>query len=1086
MNEKSEELKKLRTQRDQFMREGKWEQALEQLNAMIAIAPAASRYTRRGMLLIKLNRYAEALSDIEKALELDPKEQRAEKVLCKLLTLTERSENKTSAKDALVTDSEEPKEADGALIIYSPTEAFLAQQVHQLMLDRKKAELAASKLDAARASLNLTTHVQKASDSVVTRNEVLFASVSGILVPEMAGPATNTDALANDKTEVTSRQGSENIHITTINAVANSQTELVCPPVDEHANTVPTVAQSEEGQTVSADLAGGKAIKPGTRLGQYILQEKIGQGGMGCVYKAMHTELKQVVAIKILLVNDSSPEQIQRFYQEAQLAAKLQHPHIVPIFNFGVEQNVPYLVMQWVDGVPLSLLLQQKKPSPRQTLDIALQIAQAMAYAHASGVIHRDLKPSNIMIDRWGRAQVFDFGIAKSRHTTQELTQQGQILGTPKYMSPEQAYGNVAAVDEQSDVYAVGVMLYEMLTGKCPFDGDSAYSIIYKILHEEPIAPRKLNPRLHQDLQTLVEKAMSREKKLRYQSMRALHEDMERYLRGEAILARPPSVSYRVGKWIFRHPAFSSLLTLVVLLGITAAIWYGFFYDPQQRLKLMYRQARSLEEKNIILSILSTQAKRPEQAFFRQVLDAEPARLQALALRTLADLGATLPQEKMEHYLTSQDEELGLAAIYTIGRSRLTSLAPKLRKFLAPDNDWRTRLCALEALGALEIEEIIPICCETLGDNYQLCDVAKKILLRFREKSLPHLVDIFLGPSGSKAEKAGQILEMLGPPLIASLKKRISACDKSDQTRILELVARIPGPESIEFLQESLATAALERCAFSLLHQLQDGHPHTQRIARILAEHPRKFYLMAEGPRYCLFNEEWPVTVKLLASPQRVFQNGKLLLKLPPKVSLTKHDPAAVYNQENNTWQWPVPQTIPGEGMPVSLGLRAAVIGQVTWHIEFYEGEERRDSLDYSLEAGGVASSHNSMYDTDDPILVGKDTLYNVQIRNEGLTPLTNLRLVVRLTPELELTKIVLEGKGTSPTKATITSMVQDKGIIFLHKPLEAGEPFSYKIYCKAARPGAALCTVSLTYDEFAREISFSEGTMVYGKEPVK
>lgn len=980
MDEKNDEIAQLRLRRNQFIHEGNWEKALAATTAMIAIFPTASRYIRRSMLLLKLHRYNEAFVDIEKALELNPKEERAKKVLAKLDALAESDEKG---------DGREP-------FIYTQTEAALAQEVNRIITAREK-----------------------------------------------TAPASPSSA-------------------PTVPGLASAPTELVAPPVSGGQTAIDTTMPSTFDTT----------LKGGMRLGNYMLQEKIGQGGMGSVYKAIHTQLQQVVAIKILPVNEVNEERVQRFEQEAYLAAKLQHPHIVPIFNFGVEHNIYYLVMQWVDGIPLNAVFSEKKLSPRQALDIMCQVAQAMAYAHAAGVIHRDLKPSNVMIDRWGRALVLDFGLAKSTQTATDITRTGQILGTPKYMSPEQAAGDLSAVDEQSDVYAMGAMLYELLTGKCPFDDGSPTHLIYQILHMDPVAPKKVNPRLHSDLQTMVMKAMDKEKSRRYANAHELEEDINRYLHGETILARPPRFSYRFCKWTMRHPALSSAIGLSILFIAALVSWYNFFYDPHCKVKTMYRQAQSEEEKNVLLNTLVAQVEKKDIPFLREVFAQGTTGQKALALRMLADVGAPVAEAELEAFFAGTDDELVRAAIYAAGKYRRRSMVPRLRAFLAPGQDWRVRLCALEAIAALNVPESIPLCVETLCDNCTIRETAQKILLQRRDESVPYLLDALLGDQTAVMWEAGRVLVTMGPRVLPQMQERMPACDAERQIRILKVVAMIQEPEAIRFVIRALANPDLERKAFALLLELRSLHPQNTEISEALAGHQPHFFILVEAQCFGVLNEKLRHNIKIFPAVGSSLKQAQLHIELPGNV-----EEVGCAENGTATLDRDIPSTIPQEGILFSLDLIARKIGSGVCKIDLRDGDTSVDHYHYSIEVVGVAGAHCSMYDTEDPIPLGGTTVYVMEVRNEGHVPLTNLRFVSQTTPELGILKIeVAEEFG----QARIDTISKEKGVVFSSTPLAPGEKFSYQVTCKAVKVGSALLDVAFTYDQFAREINLSEGTVIY------
>jgi len=275
-------------------------------------------------------------------------------------------------------------------------------------------------------------------------------------------------------------------------------------------------------------------------FGQYEILGEIARGAMSVVYRVRQRGLDRVVALKVLQGGASaSPEQLQRFMQEAHAAARIQHPNIVPIHDFGVQNGQHYFTMDYIAGESLAERLAKGPIPPREALEIARQAADALQYAHEHNVVHRDIKPGNILLDKTGRVKVTDFGVAKEMdHTEMHLTATGQMIGTPQYMSPEQASGRSAHVDQRSDIFSLGVTLYEMLTGRPAFLAESMMQMLHKVCHEDPVPPQRINPRVHRDAATICLKAMEKELPNRYQTARAMVHDIEHFLAGEPIEAK--------------------------------------------------------------------------------------------------------------------------------------------------------------------------------------------------------------------------------------------------------------------------------------------------------------------------------------------------------------------------------------------------------------------------------------------------------------------------------------------------------------------------------------------------------------------
>ncbi|HTN75024.1 MAG TPA: serine/threonine-protein kinase, partial [Pirellulaceae bacterium] len=338
--------------------------------------------------------------------------------------------------------------------------------------------------------------------------------------------------------------------------------------------------------SLASDAPGLKDRQPVTRIAHFELLERLGMGGFGTVWKATDTQLERTVAIKIPRQGQLTPDDVEEFLHEARIAARLKHAHIVTVHNIGREGDIVYIVSDWIDGVSLARFNDTKRLTHVEVAELMITICDALHFAHQEGIVHRDLKPGNILLDADSVPHITDFGLAKRSIGEVAITADGDILGTPAYMSPEQARGEGNLADRRTDVYSLGVILFELLTDFLPFRGNITM-LLHHAVHSDPPNPRTLNSTVSRDLATICLKCLEKNPAKRYASAKELADELRRYLAGDAILARPISASEQLWRWCRKNPRIPSLsaaLLLVVMCAYGVAwLWFESIYHNSDR-----------------------------------------------------------------------------------------------------------------------------------------------------------------------------------------------------------------------------------------------------------------------------------------------------------------------------------------------------------------------------------------------------------------------------------------------------------------------------------------------------------------------
>jgi len=377
-----------------------------------------------------------------------------------------------------------------------------------------------------------------------------------------------------------SRQAAQTTEI--VPAVGSQNPDQSAETIDQRGTGDPWKTKLSDGERTSQDVS---------ELHNYDILAELGRGGMGVVYKARHKHLNRLVALKMILSGPhAGAETLGRFRREAEAIAQLQHPNLVQIYDVGEQEGRPFFSLEFMEGGNLDERIAGRPQPAMQAAQIVETLARAMHAVHQRGIIHRDLKPANVLLTADGTVKIGDFGLAKKLGEGGS-TVTGDIVGTPSYMAPEQAAGKIKDVGAQTDVYALGAILYALLTGRPPFTAETAWDVVAQVIAHEPVPPRRLQPTVPGDLETICLKCLQKDARRRYASAVELAEDLHRFQTNEPIKARPASALTRLVKWARRHPARATLLG-VSALAIFAFIAIGVVYNARLQSALDDAQAK--------------------------------------------------------------------------------------------------------------------------------------------------------------------------------------------------------------------------------------------------------------------------------------------------------------------------------------------------------------------------------------------------------------------------------------------------------------------------------------------------------------
>ncbi|MDB5349086.1 MAG: serine/threonine protein kinase [Planctomycetota bacterium] len=480
----------------------------------------------------------------------------------------------------------------------------------------------------------------------------------GLLIQEITGAGRiqvavrpSVDATGNAETIATSSSRSpgaspaETIALSTpsrTSAPSNLDVTMDHPSSDTEA-TVGSLG-NDETRPGGAEVTGPAPGQKVRYIGDYETISILGQGGMGVVYQARQISLNRLVALKMIRNAEfASDDQVRRFQNEAEAVATLDHPGIVPIYEVGTYEDQRYFSMKMVDGHGLDKKLDELARDPRAAVRVVAEVVDAVNHAHQRGILHRDLKPANILVDTQGHAHVTDFGLAKRIEEDAGLTVSGAIMGTPSYMAPEQAAGRSSLVTTSSDVYGLGAILYAVLTGRAPFASDSVLNTLDQVRNVAPQAPTRFNAKLPRDLEVICLKCLEKDPRHRYASAQALSDDLNRWLRGEPIAARPVGPVVRLRMWAKRKPALAGLSAALIaasILGVIGITWQWREAVAQRNKAQVARDEAMASEK--AARNAETKAKTARDEAVASETKAVASEKQAIAARALAEQNAMI------------------------------------------------------------------------------------------------------------------------------------------------------------------------------------------------------------------------------------------------------------------------------------------------------------------------------------------------------------------------------------------------------------------------------------------------------------
>lgn len=634
-------------------------------------------------------------------------------------------------------------------------------------------------------------------------------------------------------------------------------------PIDPEA-TLPSEKPTGRSMELSPRVGALPREMP-ARLGRYLIEGRLGQGSMGAVYLARQDGLNRRVALKVLLDGPHASGSVRhRFTREARAMARLNHPNIVAVHEVGDYEGQPFFTMDYVDGLPLNQMATRLNiSSPAVLADICRQVAEAVGYAHSKGIVHRDLKPSNILVTASGAPLVTDFGLAKDLQSESLFSVSGDIMGTPAYMSPEQASGHVEQIDERSDIYSIGAILYTLLAGHEPFKGGTLVETLDQVINTPPEPLRRAKPNLNPDLEAIALKAMEKDPNDRYQKAVYLAEDLQRYLDNRPITARKWTRRYALRQWTRRHQRGAWLgvmgLTAMTVLLLGSVRMFSRSYLDLMRHEM---QASSWEARASAVGSLGRELIHPEQlqahhrsdalALFMQASeDKQPEVVSAwlTAIQNGGDFAQTLspPAWARIQVLAEQPDDPNMRnlALDTIGSlHRPESVTYLLNRLHEPDPAVRLRI--VRNLGQLKSRRALgPLISLMSSDPVTRTEAKAALDLLYAEgqvspiyttathAALSKLTDAMNQHNRQLEAALGQAPTRPAQDPMATYKKALQSDDKTAALQAIYELGSQTDTQAIPLLMEALKKPELGSAAAQALSRHADDSIYPELLRRL-------------------------------------------------------------------------------------------------------------------------------------------------------------------------------------------------------------------------------------------------------------